>query len=239
MSTVTLHMGDCLEVMRGLADNSVDAVVTDPPYGMGKDFGNGSDEQGRAMWLIQSVMPELARVTRKGGMLFVFGSSRLIHKTINLGESAGLEFQRLLWLYKPNDCTYPWRGWLLKSEAIAVFSKGKPDKWDYEHYCHDTYIFNHSGGELSKDQHHPSVKPLKVIRDLVSKCPGSTILDPFMGSGTTGVACVQEGYDFIGIEREQEYFGIAQGRMADATEAPSRQHKFKMLPLFDWQEATA
>lgn len=218
MSAVTLYHGDCLEVMRALPDASVDAVVTDPPYGMGKDFGNGSDIEEAALWLVQASMPSLCRLLRKGGMAFVFGSPRLIHKTIAAGEMAGLTFQRLLWMYKPNDCTYPWRGWLLTSEAIAVFSKGQPDKWAHDHYCHDTYTFNHSGGELPPGVEHPSVKPLVVVEDIVSKCPGSVVLDPFMGTGTTGEACINMNRDFIGIEAHAGHFDTARYRVEAAQE---------------------
>ncbi len=217
--TYTLYHGDCLDILRTLPDASVDAVVTDPPYGMSKDYGNDSDKQKNALALVDGSMPEIARLLRPGGMAFVFGSSRLIHKTIVAGENAGLLYHRLLWMYKPNDCTYPWRGWLLTSEAIAVFSKGKPDKWALDTYCHDTYTFNHTKGELPKGVKHPSVKPLAVTRDIVSKCALGVVLDPFMGSGTTGVAAVQTGRSFIGIEREADYLAIAQTRIAAAHEA--------------------
>lgn len=214
---IQLLQGDCLELMKQIPDGSVDAVVTDPPYGMGKDFnGNGSDGERQAMWILQGAMPQVARVLAKNGMAFVFSSTRLIDKTIEYGKSAGLKFERMMWVYKPNDCTFPWRGWLLKSEAIAVFSHGKPAKWDKVLYGHDCYTFNHSKGELPPDMKHPSVKPLAIINDIVAKCPGATILDPFMGSGTTGVACVQTNRNFIGIELDKTYFGIAEKRIADA-----------------------
>jgi len=209
--------GDCLEIMRELPDGCVDAVVTDPPYGMGKDFkGNGSDSEQHALWLLQAAFPGMARLVRNGGMAFVFSGTRLVDKCIEYGKAAGLQFHRLLWMYKPNDCTYPWRGWLLKSEAIVLFSKGKPRKWQLDNYCHDTYIFNHSGGELPKGVSHPSVKPLSVVADIVAKSPGDIILDPFLGSGTTAVACIQTGRHFIGIEREAEYCDIARKRVFDA-----------------------
>jgi len=207
--------GDCLEVLRGIHDNCIDAIITDPPYGMGKDFGNKSDKQINTLNIIQQVMPELYRVLKPGRMAFIFGSPRLIHKTVYLAEFCGFTFHRFLWLYKQNDCTYPWRGWLLKSEAIAVLSKGKPLKWKGKLYCHDTYVFNHGKGELPKDTHHPSVKPLDVIQDIVSKCPNGIILDPFLGSGTTAIAALKTGRHFIGIEKEPKYVEIAKRRIQE------------------------
>lgn len=218
MSEVQLYLGDCLEVMKQIPDGSVDAVVTDPPYGMGKDFnGNGSDGEQAALWLQQAFYPQVARVLAGGGMAFVFSGTRLVDRAIELGKAAGLHFCRLLWMYKPNDCTYPWRGWLLTSEAIPVFSKGKPRKWDGGIYGHDCYTFNHTTGELPANVSHPSVKPLAVISDIVAKStPSATVLDPFMGSGTTGVACVNTGRNFIGIEIDPGYYEIAEKRIADA-----------------------
>ncbi len=206
--------GDALEVLPMLPEAYFGGIVTDPPYGMAKDFGNESDSINNAVSLVKSVMPELFRVLRVGGMAFVFGSPRLIHKTINAGEAAGFVFQRILWMYKPNDCTFPWRGWLLTSEAIAVFSRGQPDRWQGEQYCHDCYHFNHSGGELPGSEQHPSVKPLDIVRDIVRKCPDGPILDCFVGSGTTLIAARQEGREFVGIEIEEDYCTLAEKRLA-------------------------
>jgi len=218
MVDVTLHLGDCLDFMRTLPDKSVDAVITDPPYGMGKDFnGNKSDEEQNALWLMQSAFPQIARLLMIGGMAFVFSSTRLVDKVIEFGKLAGLTYQRMMWMYKPNDCTFPWRGWLLTSEAIHVFSRGKPAKWNKDIYGHDCYLFNHTTGELPKGDVHPSVKPLVVIKDIVRKS-GDIILDPFMGSGTTGVACVQTGRNFLGAEIDPTYFAIAEKRIKEAQE---------------------
>jgi len=71
--------------------------------------------------------------------------------------------------------------------------------------------------------HHPTVKPIALMRYLVrlTKTPtGGVVLDPFMGSGTTGIACLLEGRDFIGIEREEEYYAIAEKRIAEAQKQP-------------------
>ena len=74
-----------------------------------------------------------------------------------------------------------------------------------------------AGLELNKQNHHPTVKPISLMRYLVrlTKTPtGGIVLDPFMGSGTTGCACVLEGRDFIGIEKEEEYCTIARARIS-------------------------
>ena len=70
------------------------------------------------------------------------------------------------------------------------------------------------------DREHPTEKPLSLMVELVSKCPQGTILDPFMGSGTTGVACANLGRKFIGIEIEPKYFDIALRRISETLKQP-------------------
>ena len=121
----------------------------------------------------------------------------------------------MLWMYKPNDCIYPYRGWLLTSEAILLFSKGKPKPLlERKPYKHDCYLHKKIGQEDGGN--HPTVKPLDIIRDLVSRVEG-IILDPFLGSGTTAVACKQLNKDFIGIEINKDYVNIANKRLKQET----------------------
>jgi len=133
-------------------------------------------------------------------------------KVIDLGACVPLDFQRMLWMYKPADCTYPWRGWLLTSEAILLFSKGKPKRWlePGNGFDHDCYIHRRVG--MEEVEGHPTVKPLWVIRKLVRHIEGR-VLDCYLGSGTTAVACEREGRRWIGAEINPEYAAIAQKRI--------------------------
>ena len=122
---------------------------------------------------------------------------------------------------KPNDITFPWRGWLLKSEAILVFSIGGGSWVDVHPYIADTYLFNHSGGEIKdggdKAAHgplyHPSVKPLSIVSDIMSRLGGEIIFDPFLGSGTTMVAGQNLGRKVRGMEISPAYCAVTLERM--------------------------
>jgi len=196
--------GDCLEVMKEIPDKSVDAVITDPPYG----FGRFETDDGNFIKLIQSAFVEVKRITRFGAWSFVFSGTGAVKDLLN---AIDLDFQRLLWLYKPADCTYPYRGWLLTSEAIAVFTNGNPTPLlDRKPYRHDCYIHSRVGQEGVEG--HPTVKPLDVIYDLCARVNG-IVLDPFLGSGTTAVACKQLNRHFIGIEINPDYCKIARERL--------------------------
>lgn len=200
-----LIQGDCLKVLPKLEMNSVDLVVTDPPYG----FDRFKTDDEAHIRLTKWAFVEIKRVLKIGGFAFIFSGTKDI---LNLAEMIPLKFQRLLWMYKPNDCTFPWRGWLLKSEAILVFSNGEPKILeDRKPYRHDCYIHTKVGQEGVEG--HPSVKPLAIITDLVTRCPkDGTVLDPFLGSGTTMFACQNVARNCIGIEINPEYCNITMKR---------------------------
>ena len=187
-----------------------DMILTDPPYGMGRFESDTKD-------YLDSVGPILRQGWRsltQGGNAFVFTSTG---EVVRVANALGQPLKRLLWMYKPADCTFPLAGWLLTSEAILWFHKGDGTLGLAERrpHRHDTYVHTRVGKEGVEG--HPTVKPLWVVKDIVLRCvEGGLVLDPFMGSGTTGVACVQTGRRFIGIEIEPRYFDIACQRIEAA-----------------------
>lgn len=204
----TFICADCLDVLRDMPDNSVDMCLTDPPYGMNRFETDTKDY----LEIIKPIFPEIARVLRGGGSMFCCTSTAEVIKVANC---IPLDFKRLLWLYKPNDCTFPFYGWLLKSEAILWFSKGKPNLIERKPYRHDCYL--HTGVGQEGVEGHPTVKPLAIFQDFVLRSnPGDIILDPFCGSGTTAIACHRTGRRFICIDKEPKYIEIAKRRYAEA-----------------------
>jgi site-specific DNA-methyltransferase (adenine-specific) len=127
-------------------------------------------------------------------------------------EKAGLPLVRLGVWHKPNGAPQfsgdrPGMGW----EAIAILHREGKKRWNGGGH-HAVWVCNVEHGE------HPAQKPLKLLMDWVAKFtdPGDTVLDPFMGSGTTGVACARLGRKFIGIEKRPDYFNVAVRRITDA-----------------------
>ncbi|MBL0058265.1 MAG: site-specific DNA-methyltransferase [Elusimicrobia bacterium] len=109
---------------------------------------------------------------------------------------------------------YPHHGWISKSEVILWFVKGdRPVLAERRPFQHDCYVVNRVGKEGVEG--HPTVKPLAVVSDLASRCPGGgVILDPFAGSGTTLRAAMDLGRRAIGIEIDEGFCGLAMGRLA-------------------------
>jgi site-specific DNA-methyltransferase (adenine-specific) len=190
-----------LEVLRGLEAGSVDAVVTDPPYNVGLDYCGYDDKRSDYAEWCASWFAELRRVCR-GPIAITCGQA-------NVAVWARIEAPDwwLAW-WKPaamGRCVVGFNNW----EPIALY--GAPPKPACD------VIRAEIRPEKAIDG-HPCPKPLdwaaKQVRMLTT--PGASVLDPFMGSGTTGVACFQSGRDFIGIEREESYYKIAERRIATA-----------------------
>lgn len=208
-----LAVGDCTDaavvgaVMRG---QKAGAAVTDPPYGIGREGILNDDPDGLRVLFDEmlAVMP----VT--DAIIVAFQSPRLFPVWLDAVRAAGHKFERMLWMYKPNDETFPWRGWLQISEAILVSSMGKGRWLEVRPYAHDCYSPTTLGRELPKEwgKVHASVKPLVVVRDLVSRVDG-IIYDPFVGSGTTIVACEQLGRACRAVELSPSHCAVVLERL--------------------------
>ena len=201
---VELHLGDCLAVMKLISHKSIDAVVTDPPYGTGEHTRhNGEITKTRQKW-DEWDFRWFENVRNLRGAFFI--PPKLILSEV------WYDFRLLSWNSKN---PMKWKNVAPRYGIQAVLSWGRfPDKATLDWFYHRSNI---------KTSDHPHQKPLGVIKwllDVVSE-EGDTILDPFMGSGTTGVACVQTGRNFIGIEIDPDYFAIAERRIHEAQAQPS------------------
>lgn len=192
----TLYLGDCREVLPTLG--KVDAVVTDPPYGIGtgkqKMSPSGSLKWPEQEWDNEPAFEALELALQKGLWHIVWGGN--------------------YYILPPSRC------WL-------IWDKGQPDAWystahfemAWTNMDRNARAFRMSQVEAygSMDKKHPSQKPLPLMKWCVNLLPETeVVLDPFMGSGTTGVATMELGKQFIGIEREPAYFDIACRRIEQA-----------------------
>ena len=196
----TLHLGDCLEIMPGLG--KVDAVVTDPPYGIGDKWTGGfSKRHGwgnqhamkskRNKWDSEPLgLPEIAMLMDAGRQVIIWGGN--------------------YFPLPPSRCWFIWnkpeRGFTLAEAEMAWTNRDNVVR-----------VFDYKRSDV--DRQHPTQKPLAVMSWCVGWTSGE-VLDPFMGSGTTGVACAKLGRKFIGIEIDEGYFDIACKRIEDAYKQP-------------------
>ena len=206
IGAATLYCGDCREVLPTLP--KVDAVITDPPYGIGADrgaAGGGTDASGRYArrpkqyeggW--DSARPQdFATLISAGQISIVWGGNYFADILPRGGR--WLFWDKLNAMPSYSDGEIAWTN--LAGVSVKKFTQ-----------CNNGLASLRDG-----ERAHPTQKPVNLMRWCLSFVPdATTILDPYMGSGTTGVAAVQMGRKFIGIEREPKYFEIACRRIEDA-----------------------
>ena len=198
--------GDCLEVMPQIG--KVDAVVTDPPYGISHESNWSSSWQSTSIANDETTLARDSALKAAGVPSLVFGSWKRAkpagtHTVLiwDKGDAAGM-----------GDLSIPWKP---NHEEIYVIGRGFSGPRNSAVLRHTNITWESHGRQ------HPHAKPVSLICDLLEKCPAKwVIFDPFMGSGTTGVACVKTGRKFIGIEIDPDYFEIACKRVREAYAQP-------------------
>lgn len=210
-----IHCMDCLEGMKQLPDNSVDLIVTDPPYNLNKNFENDNLSEKEFINFLTPIFNEMARMIKpKHSIIIFFDAGQKLPLFWKCLFKSKLNFQKGCNFYKPNDCSMPHNRILRTSEVFYVCSKTPKLNHEGEKYIHDCLSANY--GHIEKDWYHPTAKNIKVIREIIKShsLKSWVVLDPFMGSGTTAVACKQLGRNFIGYEISQEYVDIANKRLS-------------------------
>ena len=199
----TLYLGDCREILPTLG--KVDAVVTDPPYGIGykSSLGNLGAQEFNEMANDRGEL-DLRPILQFARHVLAFGANCYPQQLPHGGR---------------------WLCWDKRTiDGATDRMMGSPFElaWSNKVSGYDKIIRVLHGGAVNADGYgprvHPTQKPIAVMRQAIEwVAPDAvTILDPFMGSGTTGVACVQSGRRFIGIEIEERYFDVARRRIEEA-----------------------
>jgi DNA modification methylase len=195
----TLYCGDCMDVLSVIP--KVQAVVTDPPYGIRADKHNSKPPDDKNGW--RHYGPEIGwdacrqiepikRVTNMGVPAIVWGGNYY------------------------TDILPPSMGWLIWDKGQSDFSLADVEMAWWSEWKAARRLHYPRALAIKDGGHHPTQKPTPVMEWCVAKMPYGTVLDPFMGSGTTGVAATNLGRPFIGVEIERKYFDIACGRIEAA-----------------------
>jgi len=207
-----LYLGDCLEILPAL--DKVDAVVTDPPYNFstsqnGVKHDLWTDAINFAFWFAEVLRKTTTLFSASGGTLWQFLNWKTFISLQKAVFDAGLKINSLLvWdkgLLGPGTTglrpCYELCALILTGEA-KIKNRSLNDLWRFPW--------------KSSREHHPAEKPLELIRTIIANTDGTIMLDPFMGSGTAGVACTELKKRFIGIEINQKYFDVSCKRIEEA-----------------------
>lgn len=236
MAEIILYKGDCIETMKMQNPKSVDLILTDPPYNLGNFMKNRSTNLrkmrenffGAAGWddleydewveSMNQFFMESVRILKPGGSMLVFMSIIKVETLIRLAEKSGLYYKTTGIWHKLNPMP----------RNMNLHFVNSTEAWVYFTYKAKTGTFN-NGGKMMHDFYesavvsngekkagkHPTQKPIQLMEHFISLLTheGDVIMDPFMGSGSTGVAAQNLDRGFIGVELNDEYFAIAQERM--------------------------
>lgn len=231
---IKLHNGDCIEVMNQLIEEGVkvDAVITDPPYNVsrpnnfqtmgsaarvGMDFGEWDKNFDLVSWI-----NPMSKLLKENANVVIFNAWENLSAIKEACEKNNIMIKRCLVLSKSNPAPFNRDRMFVNDVEFALWgvynSKRKPSKWIFNRVNPVEKCVIPTSVQSSKL--HPTMKDLKVISKLVHLLSNENdiVLDCFLGSGTTGVACKQMNRNFIGIELDKKYFDIASKRVEETVE---------------------
>ena len=240
MSKIDLYQDDCLKIMGKLIEDGVkvDAIITDPPYKTisggvsiknGKIVSDGTKCSNKWLkkdatsipatlkngtqfrhnnikfkdWLLHTY-----KILKEGGHIYIMTNDRNIQNLLNESVKAGFKLLNIL-IWKKNNAT-PNKWYMKNAEFIVLLRKGKAIPINNMGTKTVLEVNNIIGNKM-----HPSEKPMELLKILIENSTNKNdiVLDPFMGSGTTGAVCKDLNRDFIGIELDKKYFEIAKERI--------------------------
>lgn len=224
---IDLRCGDCIEILKDIPDNSIDLVVIDPPYELETQRGGGffreSNEKRRKyqdeienmmLGISEELLDAICNKMKKVNM-YIFCSRTQMLTLLNYANKKCFSWNLLAW-HKTNPIPTCNNKYLNDTEYI-VFMREKGVSIYGNYHTKKSYYVTPTNKEDKKLYKHPTIKPLDIIKNLIinSSQENDTVLDCFMGSGTTGVACKELNRNFIGIEIDNTYFEIAKNRIEE------------------------
>lgn len=226
-SFIKLYKGDCIEQLKNVETGSVQLLLTDPPYNIarknnfhtmgraGIDFGDW--DKGFDLF---SYIKEVPRILHKDGSVVIFNDWKNIGDIARCCEENGLVIKDMLRWEKLNPMPRNKDRRYITDYEVAVWCTNIKAKWTFnpqsETYDRPKFIGSLTPGKEKTG--HTTQKPVYLMEQLlkIHSNEGDTVLDMFMGSGTTGVACKNLNRNFIGIELDEAYFNIAKQRIENA-----------------------
>ena len=228
---IDLRHGDCLEIMKDIEDNSIDLIVTDPPYKV-TSRGSAGNSGGMLQKKInksgkvflhnnikfKDYLGEFYRILKNGTHMYIMTNHKNLIELLNVATDAGFIFTKSLIWDKGNKIMGQF--YMSQFEYILFFRKGKAKKINN---CGTSDILSIKN-KKTKDKNglnlHDTEKPVELMEILIrnSTKENDIVLDTFMGIGGAGVAAKKLNRNFIGIELDEDYFNIAKKRIEEATD---------------------
>lgn len=224
-----LYNADSYTFIQQMLENKVKVhhIITDPPYNISKPNNFSSMRQRRqgvdfGVWDkgfdLVSWIPQYAEILDKNGSMIIFCSYRFLSFITQALENSNMLVKDILIWQKSNPMPRNTTRRYVQDLEFAVWAVKSGAKWVFNKPSDVPYlrsIFTHALVSGREKLGHPTQKSLKLMKDLIQihTNPNEVVLDPFMGSGSTGAACLELGREFIGIERDKKFFAMAQKRL--------------------------
>lgn len=242
--------GDSYELIKKLPDKSVDLVVTDPPYLIENTIAGGGSNLAKSIQktndelfeyeltvgLENEILTEFMRVMKKPN-IYIWCNHKQIPQYLDFFVNKhGCSFDILIW-QKINAVPLFYNKYLTDKEYLLYFRKGgycNPKSYESAKTVFNLPI-NIKDKKLYK---HPTIKPLEIIKTIIenSSKENDIVLDTFLGSGTTAVACVETNRRYIGFEINEQYYNIAKDRLNGISQIERREKESGVLDIFDFME---
>lgn len=226
-----LYNGDCFDYFEKIPSNSIDLILTDPPYNIAQYSTGNIPLPGRsalnndiANWDLKPIEPrsllaDFKRILKPAGNIFVFTSYNLIGKWHEAFDSEFDTFQFFIW-HKTNPTPKIYKNGFLNSCEMIICMWNKGHKWNFTNQKEMHNFFESpicSPPERLRTPKHPAQKPVKLLEHIIKIASNENdiVFDPFMGVGSTGVAALKNGRKFIGCEIDKDYFDAASKRIGE------------------------
>jgi DNA modification methylase len=221
---------DCYNVLKNIDNNSINLILTDPPYNISRksnftknstnvkfnkisiDFGDWDKEELD----LESLFSEFKRVLKPGGTVVIFYDVWKSERLKRVAKKYGFRQPRICQWVKNNPTPINSKINYLSNaiEFFFTFVKGKNPTFNSKY---DKGIYNYPICHGRERTSHPTQKPLELFKEIITKHsnPGDLVLDTFGGTGTTALACIQTGREYLVIEKDQIYFKIIESRLCE------------------------
>jgi len=227
-----LYLGDSYKLIKEIPTASIDLILTDPPYNLSpystgniklswrKNINNEVADWDKVEFKPSDWVDDFKRILKPTGNIFAFCSYNLLGKWHEAFDPEFGTFQFMVW-HKTNPVPKVLRAGFLNSCELIVCMWNKGHTWNFTNQ-REMHNFIESpicmGPERIKNPFHPTQKPVRVLERIIriASNPGDIVFDPFMGLGSTGVAALNLGRKFIGIEIDEKYFKAAEKRLETA-----------------------
>ena len=229
MDKYKIFKEDCYTYIRQIPDGSIDLILTDPPYNLSKystgniklswrkDINNDLADWDKKTFDPADLIDDFIRILKPTGNIFAFTSYNLLGRWHEVFDPKFDTFQYMVW-HKTNPVPKIRRAGFLNSCELIICVWNKGHMWNFTNQKEMHNLIESPicmGRERLKDPMHPTQKPVKVLSHIVKLAsnPGDLVFDPFMGVGSTGIAALNLGREFLGFEIDENYFKAADKRL--------------------------